>query len=250
MHMLISRRAIAAFSVIKGINRMIGKIKALILAAGFVTAQASASLITVDFENTVPPSSTLGYVTIGAPTYIEEGISLTASGAQNGSTNQVAAANDGWQNFRGSSNGTIVGGAAGQFTGATITIASSAPLFSILSIDLAEFVNNEPISATSVSFVGNSISGVLNATFNLDGLSDGNGPITDFETFVFGSAWEELTSVVMTGLGGSAYYSFDNIRILNATGNGQDPVNVAAPAPILLCSSLLFALSVFRRIQK
>jgi hypothetical protein len=90
----------------------------------------------------------------------------------------------------------------------TIARVDSAP-FNITSIDLAEY-SIVFASPKTITFTGNKASGgTVNTTFVTDGIIDGNGPLADFQTFVFPSTFSNLSSVTTT----TATFSFDNVNV-------------------------------------
>ena len=124
--------------------------------------------------------------------------------------------------------------------------------FSLTSFDGAEVFLNSTAAATGgfpnaayIRVVGNvSGGGSVTAYFQLDGIKDGSGGVADFQTFVFGSGWTNLTSAVWSGtLGagataGGASMSFDNIV-----------VDAVAPEPgtLLLLGSALTGVAISAR---
>ena len=64
--------------------------------------------------------------------------------------------------------------------------------FGLYSVDLAEFSTLYPFPAV-VQFVGyRSDGGIVTTEFTTDGIIDGTGPLTDFQTFYFGAEFSNL----------------------------------------------------------
>lgn len=104
-------------------------------------------------------------------------------------------------------NGTASGGTHDD----VILAKQGGGTFSIQSFDYAGFAGGE----VPFRVVGNlSGGGQLFASFSPDGVSDNTGPDTDFETFLFGSDWTNLESVVWHHPGGvSGIFYLDNIEV-------------------------------------
>lgn len=101
--------------------------------------------------------------------------------------------------------------------------ASGGGTFSLFSFDGAELwlddaaaILDNDANAAFIHVVGNLFGGgTITADFALDGIKDGAGGAADFQNFVFGAGWTNLTSAVWSGLtnaGAPASMSFDNIR--------------------------------------
>lgn len=121
-------------------------------------------------------------------------------------------------------------------------------LFSLSSFDGAELWLDDNSAAAGgfgnaamIRVVGNLFGGgTITADFALDGLKDGAGGGDDFQTFLFGAGWTNLTSAVWSGrdqAGLLASMSFDNI---NAS-------TVPEPSTLLLLAPALLGLAVRRR---
>lgn len=85
--------------------------------------------------------------------------------------------------------------------------------FSLLSLDLAEgstFPENFP-PPTLVALGGRSDGSTVHAFLNLDGVMDGSGPLEDFETFLFGSEWQNLNFVSIS-MPGYFQLGIDNLE--------------------------------------
>ncbi|MFG0317816.1 MAG: hypothetical protein ACF8XB_11120 [Planctomycetota bacterium JB042] len=193
---------------------------ALVLAAAFAVPSASAQVV-LDFEGL--STSPSGGVFAGNP-LIENGYRLTVTKGVG-----IHAFEDGWQNDRGSSNGsttvyTYVNGATE--TEFRLEEANGAP-FTIASVDLAETFNVGDFAysfgVTSVTIVGQKVGGSsVQAVVPIDGVSDGQGGAADFQTHVFSGAWSDLVSVTFTGTSGTTnvYMNFDNIVLGGCASNG------------------------------
>lgn len=82
-------------------------------------------------------------------------------------------------------------------------------LFDLLSVDLAEYSTVVPEAAT-VGFTGYFAGGgTIYQEFTTDGIIDGTGPLTDFQTFAFGTGWTGLSRVEVPGFG----WSLDNLVV-------------------------------------
>src|SRR5688500_7760858 len=122
--------------------------------------------------------------------------------------------------------------------------------FSLLSFDGAEMWLDS-VAATSGGFtnalnihvVGNlSGGGTVAADFLLDQLKDGAGGLADFQSFLFGAGWTDLTSVVWSGTdaqGGLASMAFDNINASSAS--------VPEPSTLLLIAAAMLGFAGWRR---
>ena len=152
---------------------------------------------------------------------------------------------DGWQNYRGASNGTTVAGLVGSLSGGQFTLSRvDAGDFSLQSIDLAEVFESSDsayeFNATQVIVTGQTTGNTtVQRTLSLDMLRDGQGGVDDFQTFSFDGSWGSLTSVQFATLEPNAYLSFDNI----VTGAAVVPV----PAAVWLFGSALAGLGWMRR---
>ena len=83
----------------------------------------------------------------------------------------------------------------------------SGSLFSLVSVDLAEYAWNFAVPLT-VQFVGYRPDGSTVVTeFVTDGIIDGTGPLADFQTFYFGPEFSGLTHVEVPTVG----WSLDNL---------------------------------------
>lgn len=80
-------------------------------------------------------------------------------------------------------------------------------LFDLLSVDLAEYSTVVP-NAVTVHFIGYYMDGsTVTRDITTDGIIDGTGPISDFQTFDF-QGWTGLTRVEIPTFG----WSLDNVR--------------------------------------
>jgi len=107
---------------------------------------------------------------------------------------------------------------------------SGGGTFSLHQFDIGEvWLPTHPESDfMAVNLVGNqSGGGTLIASFQLDGIADGTGPLTDFQTIVL-NGWINLISVTISGTnaaGGIGDYAVDNL----VTDVAQVPVPGALP---------------------
>ena len=112
--------------------------------------------------------------------------------------------------------------------------STNGSLFGVFSVDLAEYSTVVP-DAITVSFFGYRFDGsVVTTNFTTDGIIDGTGPLNDFQTFYFGSEFNNLSRVEIPTYG----WSLDNLT-------------VAIPEPstftLLLTGGALFAAFRFRK---
>lgn len=83
---------------------------------------------------------------------------------------------------------------------------SSSLLFDLISVDLSEystFANPFTVPFTGYKSGGSTVS----TTFTLDGVIDGTGPNSDFQTFFFDAAFTDMTHVEV----GQVLYGMDNL---------------------------------------
>lgn len=87
-------------------------------------------------------------------------------------------------------------------------------LFSLSSVDLAGFRGGEGTIQVVGTFADFS---TISTTFSLDGVVDGIGGLTDFQTFTFGAGWTNLASARIINTGPDALqglFSVDNIVVV------------------------------------
>ncbi len=212
-------------------TRTFAKASILGLGVGALLYAAGAPAVLIDFED----------VTIVGTNPI---VTSTDSHGFNFSSGHHHEINDpGFSGVAGNGTQYILeeGGSLGQ----PITMTQiGGGAFSLFSLDGAEvFIGNSVggfPNATFLNVLGNlSGGGVVNASFELDGLLDGNGGINDFQTFLLPATFTDLASVVFSGSipGGStnAGISIDN---LNTSGG----TSVPEPAPWALLAAALLLL--------
>lgn len=191
--------------------------------AMFAIAPAQANVLT--FE---------GIADTGSPTFTTNGFTFTMS---NHYFHMDQFSNNGW-----AVNGTeTVGVHRNLGPVANVTMTSGAGAFSIQSIDLGEFYIMNGVRTVAV--LGNLVGGgTVSTAFTLDGLADGAGGIADFQTFAFGNAWQNLSSVVFSNgeIGNDSSWSFDNINVNNA-------VAVPEPGSMALAALALGLIALPRR---
>ena len=87
---------------------------------------------------------------------------------------------------------------------------SDLRIFDLVSLDLGEGPTNFPDPVTvHVAALSASAPVWLTADITTDGINDGTGPLTDFETFMFGDLFHDVFRVQITGGG----FSLDNVVI-------------------------------------
>lgn len=106
--------------------------------------------------------------------------------------------------------------------------------FSLLAFDGSELFldwraaqQSRAFNAQAIEVVGHQLGGgTLTASFLVDGVSDGDGGVTDFQTFLFNSDWVDLVSVEWSGTAGvlPGYMAFDNIVVV---GSAPEPATLA-----------------------
>lgn len=86
--------------------------------------------------------------------------------------------------------------------------------FHLFSLDLAEYSSSYPqVRVINVTGTKADLS-TVSTSFTLDGLMDGSGSITDFQSFVFPSTFRQLTSVQFS----NDLFSLDNLRFERVAG--------------------------------
>lgn len=208
----------------------------LVLSFGCI-GHLDAAQIVLDFDSITTPLNGFGDM---GDTVTEDGYTLSTE-SPNG---PFYACAEGWISGRGSSNGTTTLSTYWDLSKETIfdLESSGGNAFSIVSIDLAEFVNSSDpdwdlLNAHYVEIAGSKAGGsTVNETFTLDMISDGSGGVEDFQTFVFPSAWDDLSSVQFTARnpdGSFTYIAFDNI-ILESSAV-PEPSTLAVWSLLALC---------------
>jgi hypothetical protein len=85
---------------------------------------------------------------------------------------------------------------------------ANGSVFSVLSVDLAEYSTVVP-DAVTVEFIGYHPDGsTVTTSFTTDGIIDGSGPLADFQTFHF-TGFTDLTRVEIPTYG----WSLDNLVV-------------------------------------
>lgn len=134
---------------------------------------------------------------------------------------------------------------ANQLDENTITMTPiGGGTFRLNNVQLAEALSplrNQAENATSVLITGNIFGGgTVSTTITLDGINDGVGGAADFQLATFNASWDNLTSVVFDGVGGTvSRFAIDNIT-----------VNIPEPSSLALAGIGLFALRWRKLAQK
>lgn len=93
----------------------------------------------------------------------------------------------------------------------TVTSIDSRP-FTVFSVDLAEYSASFAMPV-SINFVGTRFDDdVVNVTFTIDGIIDGNGLLADFETFAFPASFSHLRQLTIQSTAEFAC-SMDNLQV-------------------------------------
>lgn len=123
-----------------------------------------------------------------------------------------------------------------------LTLTSSGGgAFSLQSLDIGEGATDF-LRANTVRVTGNlSGGGVIFLDIAIDGMADQGGPVTDFQTQLFGSGWGSLSSVTFDALDNvnNANYLLDNIVVGAAA--------VPEPTTLALLGAGFIALRARRR---
>jgi hypothetical protein len=194
-------------------------LSALLFTASVVTVStANAAVVTFD-----PPPIVGGQVV--TTSYTESGVSFTGSYAY---TSTTVAASPGGDFFASNSSTGFVQ----LLFGSSMTIAmADSSLFSLGSVDLAEY-STVFVSPATITFTGYlSGGGTTSQTFTTDGVIDGPAGLADFESFVFNASFTGLASLVAD----TTVFSMDNLEV-NPASVSAVPVPAAAFmfAPALL----------------
>lgn len=118
--------------------------------------------------------------------------------------------------------------------------------FSLLSLDLAEW-EEDANQARTIEIKGclfgkscDEEGGFVSTIIQLDGNTDGAGPIKDFQTVTFNQSWGNLSSVLFKGFNATGYddgfpgmnsFAIDNIQVEDAFE--PEPVSVPEPTAAL-----------------
>jgi len=199
---------------------------------------ASASPTVLDFN-----AATTGF---GFGSLTEDGYTVSGSGnyfvSSGGSRYCAPACPD-----NGSNNLLAQGG---SFTVSAVNGAA----FSLTGFDGAEAHMTMPqLWAQQIRVTGNQVGGgTVVSDFALDFIQDGPGAAVDFQRFVLGSGFDNLASVVFSGIGGTRnWFTLDNITLDTAAATVLRPSLLIAPVPepgsLLLAAVALVGLVGSRR---
>lgn len=180
-------------------------------------AQELSLTISFDGPPTIPPGS--GY---SATNYFESGMKFVPSGpAVPGNTfGRIASGHAPFAD-----NGTVyINTAAGEAVECSFVNSS---LFGVVSVDLAEYSTAVPDPVT-IQFIGYRPDGsTVTQSFTTDGIIDGTGPISDFQTFLFAPEFTGLERVEIPTFD----WSLDNLVVI---------VPEPSSASLLLLGALCF----------
>lgn len=192
---------------------------AILLSINGPNQATCAATLVLDFDSL--PASLDGGIDVGNP-LVEDGFRLFDPSVTERFDYFLSLA-DGWQNNRGSSNGTTT---VSKLTNNNSHVAFelsavSGNAFDLISIDVAETFNVGDFyfysAARTVFFTGKlSGGGTVGQSFDLDLISDGQGGQDDFETVLLNPAFKNLVSVEITAFSGDpdlTYFNFDNIVV-------------------------------------
>lgn len=114
-----------------------------------------------------------------------------------------------------------------QFDGLLRLTNSTGHDFSLVSFDAGESFSGLPsFWASQIVLTGEVLGGgTVQASFSLDFVNDGPGPLNDFQTFVLPPTFRGLTALTITGSGSAVRddFSLDNLRltvVLDSDGDG------------------------------
>ena len=214
---------------------------------GLINGVSYAEVI-LDFNSL--PTSPDGGVSAG-PELVDQGFRLSTIYTRQ--RIDFVAFEDGWQNGRGSSNGstTVCVYDMSEEVAFRLTHADGNP-FRLISIDLAESLQPtdfwSALVADSVVISGQKAdTSQVSLTFDLDKANDGPGGAADFETLAFSSSWDDLLAVTFTARNLNeewTYVNFDNIRL--QAGSVPEPASFL----LFLGSGALAALVLSRRCRR
>jgi hypothetical protein len=210
-----------------------------VLAILLVLATLRAHATTMDFNNL--PTSPFGLVTVGA-SITQNGFTITDTTPAPGSTSildtEFAAAANGWQGGRGTSNGTTTVGtdSVNSSTPITFTLSSATGSpFSFNSLDIGalnandgQFYNSD---ATVWTFTGNLVGGGT-VSYTVD--SNPNA----FTTYAMPSSFTQLSSVNVL-----ASIPVPGIAISNGAGMTANFDNIVVNSPVPLPAAAWLMLS-------
>jgi hypothetical protein len=172
----------------------------------------------IDFEDIAVPSGT---VTNGSPDQTSQGFLFDAQFDHFHIGNDPLDASLSW-------NGTTWLGA--DWTIPYLVTMSSGSVFSLNQLDIGE-LNLSNGLATTVQVTGNyNGGGTISIDVIIDLIADGSGPLVDFQTVNFSSAWSNLDSVTFFTSQGSGFYGF----VLDDIIVNDSPSAVPVPATVWL----------------
>lgn len=188
--------------------------------------------VVIGFESPLCP--TCG---IGTTNYSEAGVQFTSRFTHYGTENSGNAGNG--------SLGAIRTPSQSYIDGITTT---SGDLFSLVSVELAEYSVVQLGDQVTVNFVGvKADDSLISQSFTIDGIIDGVGGANDFELFTFSSGFTGLKSAYVERTNYSGLY--DEYFVPGFSMDNMQMSIVPVPAAAWLFGSALAGLSWIRRKQ-
>jgi len=165
----------------------------LLLATNFAQAQGTFRTVTFDGFPVIPPGSD-----VGVTNYSESGMRFTPIDVGE----QFVRSGGGREGFPQNGTGYILNGFFTSLSG-----SRGSTHFGLSSVDLAEFSTLYSFPRT-IQFIGYRPDGTtLTTEFATDGIIDGTGPLSDFQTFYFSDEFADLVRFEVA----SQVYALDNL---------------------------------------
>jgi len=203
-----------------------------VLFLSIISAQVSASIITIDFND---PTKIGSYYLDGQIAYSSDELNLGTTGAWG-----ALIISSPPSNYQGGPNNGTPYLQSSMFSSVFIETTGNMT-FDFLNFDLGEYSQYNPTS--QVTLTGQRKTGeILQTILTLDGIFDGIGGVNDFQNITLGSNWTDLTSVSFS----SEAYSLDNL-VMDVKSTVQE---VPEPQSLVLFSLGLFGMRLLRKKQK